>query len=208
MAPFFRKYAFLKNGAIVQDGIFPIGLKEHLLIYVAGGVGVLVSTFIVLIGMALFQRKWPIRAWITGVLIGLLFIGFAVGGALAADVVPQIRDRYNANIHTTSYTVQPFAKVNLDNAKDSVEYEYSPNYSVGLRYFGNPDLSSVTHSVSNGTLTINSRQFDQHRACSGLCIPSDYNMTIIVRSPHVPTGFYPDIPDAPMKPMDPDVLQN
>jgi phage shock protein PspC (stress-responsive transcriptional regulator) len=201
-------YAFLRSGAIVQDSIFPVGLKEHLVVYIAAGVGAIISLFIVLFGMAMFQRKWPIRPWITGILVGLLFAGLAVGGALTADVVPQVRDRYNANIHTTTYSVQPFTKVNLDNVDETVSYEYSPNYSISLRYFGHPDLSTVKYTVSNNVLSVNSRQFDQQRSCNGLCLPDDFNMTVVIRAPKMPAGFYPGVPDAPTSPAKPGVLQS
>jgi phage shock protein PspC (stress-responsive transcriptional regulator) len=193
-------YAFLRSGAIVQGGIFPVGFKEHLLIYVAAGVCAIISLFIVIFGMAVFWRKWPIRSWLTGTLIGLMLIGITVGSALAADVAPQVRNRYNADFHTTTYSVQPFTKVNLDNVNDSVSYQFSPKYSLSLRYFDHPNISEVKYSVSNGVLSINTRQFDQNRYCNGLCIPNNYDLTVIVSAPNPPTAIYPGIPDAPTMP--------
>lgn len=201
-------YTFLKSGVVVQDGIFPVGLKEHLVIYIAASVFGIISLFVIIFGLAIFWRKWPIRSWLTGTLIGLMLLGIAVGSALTADIVPQVRNRYNANIHTTTYNVQQFSKIDLTNENDNIRYEYSPNYSVALRYFGHPSISSIKYSVKNGVLALDTRQFDQHRYCDSLCLPDGFNMTIIVRSPQPPIGFYPDIPVAPDMPIPPKLLQN
>jgi len=195
-------YTFLRSGAVVQDGIFPVGLKEHLVVYLAAGVGVIVSLFIVLFGMALFQRKWPIRPWITGILVGLLFAGLAAGGALAADVVPQVRNRYNSHIHTVSYSVQPFTKVNLDNASGNIQYQWSPTYSVSVRYWDNPNTSTVKTHVSGSVLYIDTQQLDHslENGCQGSCIPINYEPVITISSPQTPTAVYPGLPDAPALP--------
>ena len=101
-------YALLRGNALVQDNIFPVGLREHLVVYIAAGIAAMIGIFVVLFGLAVFRRRWPLHAWVTGTLIGLTLVGIAIGGALTADVVPQVRDRYrNANVHTTVRMEQP-----------------------------------------------------------------------------------------------------
>lgn len=70
----------LVHGNVVADNLFPIGFKEHLLVYLAAFVVAMVAIFIILFGMAVFRRKWPIRGWLTGVLAGLTIIGLVGGG--------------------------------------------------------------------------------------------------------------------------------
>jgi PspC domain-containing protein len=197
-------YAFLRDSTLLQNSIFPVGLKEHLVIYIGAGLAAIVSLFVVLFGMAMYRRKWPIHAWITGVLAGMALIGLAVGGALAADVAPQVRDRYNANMHTTVRTMTPFSAVNADTAGDdvAVNYRTGDTYSVSLRYFGHPDLSTIKTSVSNGVLMVETRDFNGHRDCHGeLCIPDDYSMVITITSP---TQLAPvDSPSFPASPVAP-----
>jgi phage shock protein PspC (stress-responsive transcriptional regulator) len=187
-------YAFLQSNVLLQDTPFPVGFKEHLLVYVAAAVAGIISLFIVLFGLSIYRRKWPIHAWITGTLIGLLFIGLTVGGALTADVAPQVRDRYNANVHTVTHTVKPFTTVNLNQIgnNETISYQTAATYSVSLQYYGHPNLSTVKTSVSRGVLTINSQQFNWHRDCQGLCIPNNYNLVITINSPNPPQVVGPD----------------
>jgi len=185
-------YMFLHNGNILQDSVFPIGFKEHLLVYIAAAVIGFIGLFIVLLGLAIFRRKWPIHMWVTGSLIGLMLICVATGAALTADVVPQVRDQYNANVHTTARQLKPFTKIELDEFAGNVDisYEYSPTYSVTLQYYGHPDLSSVKTTVTNGVLTIDTQNFNWNRNCQDLCIPKSYNLSFTVYSPTQPTSLY------------------
>lgn len=185
-------YVWLHNDNLLQDNIFPVGFREHLLLHIGIAVAALVSLFIILLGMAIFRRKWPIRNWITGVLVGLLLIGMAAGGALTADAVPNVRDRYNANVHTTTRSIKPFTAVNgdLGNGVD-VNYQASDKYSVSLKYYGNPDISNIKTTVTNGTLVIDTQQFDWHRNCSTICIPDTYDMQITINSPNQPQFNWP-----------------
>ncbi|MGH7157416.1 MAG: PspC domain-containing protein [Candidatus Saccharimonadales bacterium] len=177
-------YVLLHNGSFSQDNVFPVGFREHLLLDIGVAVAALISIFIILFGMAIFRRKWPIRTWITGILVGLIFIGAAAGGALAADVVPTVRDRYNANVHTITRPVQPFTSVNAFGDGFDLQYNPSDKYSVSINYYGNPNLSSLKTSVNNGVLTIDSSQFDWHRNCATLCLPDTYNVIVTVNSPN------------------------
>lgn len=195
-------YVFLRAGAL-HNSIFPVGLREHLVIGIAAGVVALIALFIVLFGMAVYRRKWPVHAWITGVLVGLVFVGLSVGDALTADIVPQVRDRYNANIHTTVRTLQPFTSVNTRGVDGDVDVEYrtADTYSVSLRYFGSPDLHTVKTTVLNGVLTVDTSDFHWQRDCPDeLCIPNDYNLTITINAPAQLRGDAPKLPTPPLKP--------
>jgi hypothetical protein len=179
-------YVQAHNAALMHDNIFPIGYREHLLLFVAMAILGLIALFIVLFGMAIFKRKWPIHAWVTGGLIGLVFVGLAAGVALAADTVPKVRDRYNANVHTQVRSVRPFTKINAVGKDATIRIEYSDKYFVQLKYYGAADPSAIKTSVSNGILLVDSQKYDWHRHCQVLCIPNSYNMEIIVGSPNAP----------------------
>ena len=186
-------YVLLHNAQLVQDNIFPIGFREHLLLHIAIAVAALISLFIILFGLAIFRRKWPIRTWITGILIGLLFIGMAAGGALAADTVPRVRDRYNSNIHTSLRQLKPFTNISYSGPNEGIDisYQISDKYTAALKYYDNPDISNLKTNVSNGTLTIDTSKFDWHRHCNALCLPPTYNMEIIISSPDQPQLDWP-----------------
>jgi phage shock protein PspC (stress-responsive transcriptional regulator) len=176
-------YFVVNHSSWQQGNIFPIGLREHLLVYIAMLVVGFIALFIILMGVAMFRRKWPIRTWITGVLIGIVFIGLAVGGALAGDVYPNIRDRYNANIHTSFRTLTPFSALDINGPETDINFQAANTYYVSLTYYGHPDLAEVKTIVQNKTLTIDSSQFDWHRNCQTICIPDTYNLVINIYAP-------------------------
>jgi phage shock protein PspC (stress-responsive transcriptional regulator) len=176
-------YFLINNQAWTQDNIFPVGLREQVLLDITLAVAALFALFIILFGIAMFRRKWPIRAWVTGMLVGLIFIGLAIGGALTADVVPNIRDRYNANVHTSVRSLAPFTTMNFTGPLD-INFQTSNTYSVSLSYYGHPDLAKVKTSVPNKSLLIDASQFDQHRNCQAICIPNNYNLVITVYAPN------------------------
>jgi phage shock protein PspC (stress-responsive transcriptional regulator) len=176
---------FLSRGSgWQQDNIFPVGLREHLLLDTAVAVAALLAVFITVLGIATFQRKWPIRTWLTGVLVGLMLVGLAIGGALAADVYPGVHGRYNANLHITTRSVPQFTGVNINNSDIGVNFQASDKYFIVLNYYGNPNLTTIKTSVKNGTLVIDTNQFNDHRNCQTLCIPPTYNLSVTIYSPN------------------------
>lgn len=189
-------YVLLHSGNLVQNNLFPVGLREHILLDVGLASAALIALFVVLLGVAIFRRKWPIYGWVTGVLIGLLLLSLAAGGALAADAAPQIRDRYNANRHDTVRSLPAFQNVNFLGSNDglNVDYRSSAKYGVDLNYYGHPDLSNLKTTVTNGTLLINTQGFDPHRHCQGLCIPDMYDVTVTIEAPNPPQVSFPDLP--------------
>jgi phage shock protein PspC (stress-responsive transcriptional regulator) len=179
-----KTYMLMHAGRLFQENLFPVGTAEHLLMDIGMILAGIVALFIVLFGMAIFRRKWPIRTWITGVLIGLFFIGLAAGIALAGDAAPKVRDRYSAATHTTTRSLAPFNSVTAVGDGVDVQYEYSDKYSVSLNYFDNPDLSKIKTTVVNGTLQIDSKQFDWRRKCDMLCMFPTYNMVLTIKAPN------------------------
>lgn len=186
-------YLLLHAGNLVQDNLFPVGLREHLLLDVGLAVATLISVFVVLVGLAIFRRKWPIRTWITGLLVSLLFIGLATGGALAADTVPRVRDRYNTNVHTVTRSLPAFTQVTVDGDSAETIFQYSQSYSVSLRYYESVDPSKIKTTVANGNLVIDSRGFDWRNHCgAALCLPKELNMQVTVYSPNAPSVGFKD----------------
>ena len=178
-------YFLSKSSIWGQYNIFPIGTTEHVLLYLAMFVTALAAVFIVLFGIAIFRRKWPIHSWVTGTLAGILLLGLTVCGALGGSVYPTVRDAYNANLHQTNRILQPFTSLNTNNDNIwDLNFAYSSTYYVKFNYFGRPNLSNISTKVINNTLVINTNNFDWHRNCKILCIPNTYNMSMTVYSPN------------------------
>lgn len=178
-------YYIARNQAWSKDNIFPIGASEHVLLGMAIGVTALIAVFIVIFGVAIFRRKWPIRTWITGVLVGLVFVGLAIVGALIADVYPAVKNAYNANTHQTIRSVKEFNSIDLEgNDLYNINFIPSHKYLVGFDYYGHPNLSKIITSVSKQTLFINTYNFKSTRDCATLCIPNNYNLSIDIYTPY------------------------
>ena len=181
----------LVHGNIIYDNLFPIGFKEHLLVYLGTFVATMIGIFIILFFMAVFRRKWPIRGWITGVLVGLTTIGLVGSAALAADIAPRVRDRYNANFNTLVKNVQPFTTVD-EIGSATVTTQVSDRYYVAIRYYIKSDPSQIKVSVNNGTLLVDASQYQLDRQCPSLCIPNHFDLDITIYSPNPSQISYPE----------------
>ncbi len=180
----------LVHGNIVADHLFPVGIKEHLLVYLGAFVAAMMGIFIILFGMTVYARKWPVRAWLSGVLVGLTLIGVVGGGALAADTVPNVRARYNSHLHTAVRPLQPFNSILVYGNNAVIDFRTASTYSASFKYFDNSNLGAIKTTVSKGVLIINSQNFNWHRTCPRLCIPDTYDMSVTISSPNVvPVNF-------------------
>jgi phage shock protein PspC (stress-responsive transcriptional regulator) len=200
-----RLYMILHNGRLFQENIFPVGFREQLLLWLGMGVFVIVSVFILLIGVATLRRKWPVRSWITGVLAGLLMLGSVTTAVLVADAVPRVRERYQTTLHTTAVKdIQPFSKVVTEGNID-IEYISAPSYGVTVHYSDNPDLTKLKVLVKDKVLYVDSRSLDATDHCYMLCLFPRYNMTVQIFAPTVKDFttpprtdiFFPTVPVAP-----------
>lgn len=200
-----ESYILVNGSTWGQYNIFPVGFREYLLLDIAMIVAGLIGLFVIFFGIAMFRRKWPIKTWITGTLVGLVLLGLAVGGALAGNVYPNIRDRYNANVHTSVRSLASFSALNISGPAN-INFETSNSYYVDLTYYGHPNLSNVKTIVQNKTLTIDSTQFVWNRHCQTICIPKTYNLAITIYSPNAQqlanqTGNIPSVPVMPLIPV-------
>jgi hypothetical protein len=179
-------YYVVRSNDWAKNNIFPIGLPEHALMYVVLAILGLMSIFLILFGIAIFRRKWPIKAWVTGVLAGLVFIGLAVGGSLTADVYPTVHSAYNANSHSTERIInQSFSNIYIEgDGIENINYVQSNKSMVVFSYYGHPNLNAIKTNVIGGNLIIDSSNFNPNRNCSTLCIPSMYRVDINVYSPN------------------------
>jgi phage shock protein PspC (stress-responsive transcriptional regulator) len=182
---FTRIYMSLHNGQLFQENLFPVGAREQWLLAIAMGLAVIAAVFLLLMGIAAFKHKWPIRSWLTGVLAGLFLVGSVAGLALTADVAPRVRDRYETSLHTTAVQgIQPFSKV-VTTGDIDIAYISSPNYSVNVHYVDHPDLSKLKIQVRDGTLYIDSTALDGIDHCTMLCLFPRYDMTVQIYAPNV-----------------------
>lgn len=182
-----QTYFFARSNAWYKNNIFPVGVTEHVVLYIGVAVAMLLSLFVILFGIAIYKRRWPIKTWVTGVLFGLALIGITVGGALGASVYPTIRNAYNANTHSYTVSVKPFTGVTLEGdsvQSANVDFYQSNNYQVVYNYYGHADINAIKTSVNNNVLTINGSGFNDRRDCSTICIPNSYELNITIYAPN------------------------
>lgn len=170
---------------ITTENLFPVGATEHFAVGACLVWLALVALFSVLIGIAMIRRKWPIAPWATGTLIGLLFIGLAAGISLGADIVPKVRSRVEAAHRTTTVSVSDFSNL-VASGNVMVDVEQSDKPRVTMRYVGNPDISKVQITSTDGTLRIDSSRLKDRSDCATLCLYQNYDFRITVYTPVAP----------------------
>jgi phage shock protein PspC (stress-responsive transcriptional regulator) len=175
-------YTALHQGHIFQENFYPVGASEQLLIAIGFAASLLISLLVIVLGMAMVRRKWPVAPWATGVIAGLLFVCLASGIALGADVAPRVRDRFEASQHTHIQTLQPFTSLDTK-GNIPVDIEQGGSYSVTYTYIGNPNLANIKVSNKNGNLTVDSTNFTSRTDCNVICMFPTYDMQIIVTTP-------------------------
>ena len=200
-----KTYMLLHGDKLIQENLFPVGVREHVLLNIGLGMGILVAILLVLIGIGTFRHKWPLRGWVSGILVGLFLLGSIVGGALAGDAAPHVRERYQATLHTTPIKdIQPFNKVITTGPLD-LTYISSPNYAVNLHYSGNFDTSKIKVQVRDNTLYIDSSALNNDNHCTMLCLYPRYDLTAQIYAPNIEDFntpkhtdvFYPSVPAIP-----------
>jgi phage shock protein PspC (stress-responsive transcriptional regulator) len=203
-----KVYMWLHHDRLFQENIFPVGAREHWLLSLVMGLVAIVAVFLILMGIAAFKRAWPVRGWITGILLGVFLVGSIASVALAADAVPRVRGRYEGTVHTTAIgDIQSFNQVKSIGRID-ISYTSSATYGVNIRYIGNPDLSKVKIHTSNNVLYIDSTKLDAQQHCNMLCLFPGYDMTVQLYAPTVEKFdtpprtdiFYRDVLVAPLAP--------
>ncbi|HEV2403012.1 MAG TPA: PspC domain-containing protein [Candidatus Saccharimonadales bacterium] len=181
-------YFTMQHTAWTQNNIFPIGLRENILLWIVFAFIGLVCVFIVLFGIAFLRHRWPIKAWVTGVLVGLIFIGLAIGGALTADVYPNVHDTYLKNTHTALRVMPPFSSLSIVSGgaiDNNINFVQSDKYMIAFNYYDHPNIAAVKASVNKGVLLIDTSNFGWVRSCSTPCFPNAYRLNITVYAPDV-----------------------
>jgi phage shock protein PspC (stress-responsive transcriptional regulator) len=178
-----RTYMAAHHGKLFEENLFPVGSTEQLLADLGLTLAGLLAVFLIICGVAIFKRRWPIKGWITGVLTAIFVIALAVTLALTAGVAPKVRDRYLSRSHTQTRSVQPFQDVVIQGKDVDYQWEYADTYSVSIHYFDNPDVSKIKTTVSNNLLTIDTSNYQRERNCDMLCIFPAYNLLVTVKGP-------------------------
>ncbi len=89
-------YLLVHGTQVNNRVVFPLGTLDTVVAICALGVVLILSIFLLVSGMAMIKRKWPLPGWATGSLIALFVVTGGVGTALALDAVPRVSDRVDA----------------------------------------------------------------------------------------------------------------
>jgi phage shock protein PspC (stress-responsive transcriptional regulator) len=196
-----KAYMLLHDGRLFQENLFPVGAREQWLVNLGVILVAIGAVLVILTGITVIRRKWPIRPWATIGLTGILFVIAAATAALSADVGPRVEARYQRGTHVSAIqNIQPFDKV-VSAGRLDVEYIPSTTHAVSLRYYGHPDISKIKFTVVDRTLHIDTAAFDSSHHCTMLCLFPKYNLVVEVAAPNlqnIDTGggeiFYPRVP--------------
>lgn len=171
------------NHDLVPAHIFPIGASETVLLCVSLLFLLMVALFLLIGGLAMVKRKWPLPGWGLGAMVAVALASLAVGAALSADAAPRIKDRYEAANHTYTLAVPEFNKLDVAGAMSTIRYEESPTYAVVVKYWGDVDVSKIKAEVKDKTLLFDARTLARETQCQRLCIFQSPIKEIIIQGP-------------------------
>ncbi|HEY5668163.1 MAG TPA: PspC domain-containing protein [Candidatus Saccharimonadales bacterium] len=182
-------YTLVHGAQIADEVVFPIGAEAVVGLFCAVVVAMIVTLALVLLGLAMFKRRWFVPGWVVATAVGVLIAALAAGTAIGLDIAPGIRDKQNAMHHTQMLNVTPFKNLTVI-AGMNTTYEYQPDskYSVEVKYFGaaKRDLS-FANQVKGDTLTIDSTHSVNEDVCHFLCLYNDSMVYVIIHAPSVDT---------------------
>ncbi len=89
-------YLLVHGSQVNNQVVFPVGTLETVAAVCALAVVLILSIFLLVSGMAMIKRRWPLPGWATGSLVALFVVAGGVGTALALDSVPRVSDRVDA----------------------------------------------------------------------------------------------------------------
>lgn len=177
-----------ENITPVQYRIFPASLAD----YIFGG-AVLATTAVICtaFGMAIIDRKWVMKKYVSITLVCLLIFGFAVAIGSGSRAYSLARTRYNNAFITTTQPLQPFNSIDItgsDARPQVVRFEYanSPSYAISAKYVKYANVSGITHNVDGGVLKIDTTKAKVNLPnCDILCIVRDEPYIITIQAPEV-----------------------
>lgn len=172
------------NHDLVPARIFPVGANEVALIALVLLALAMLSLFLLIAGVSVMKRKWRLPGWGLGAIVAVFLVSVAIGGALAADAAPKVKQRYDASQHTYALKVPEFHKLQVRGAFDtSIRYEESNDYSVSLKYWGDADATNLKAEVTDGTLIVDSRSLAESMRCHKLCLFHSPVLGVVISGP-------------------------
>jgi phage shock protein PspC (stress-responsive transcriptional regulator) len=177
--------SFLLITGLQIDGIdmFPVGIKEMLLVSCGLAVMLVVAAVLHIIGMSGIRYKWTAKGWLMGMLAGLFVLFCSLGTALAFSVGPGIEKRLDSVRQEKTLTQPEFTQLHVIGDSSYVTFEQSDRYAVEVRYMGSKDRDvSQLASVKDGQLTLDTKLFDNGKDCGFWCIDAD-NLEVKVFAP-------------------------
>lgn len=171
------------HGKVAGEVFFPIGSNETWALLAGVASAAIIFLLLMLVGISMIRRKWPIPGWVVAALFGLLFVTTPIAGALTADIVPDLQHRFDALHHTQTVDVTAFKKLDANGHDTRFIFVPDTKYKVEYKYLGKADVSKVHASVSGDTLHIDSNAFTNGNLCAAICLYSGPDLQIEVHAP-------------------------
>lgn len=178
-------YLAIRGSAVFQEEIFPVGGSEILLTVMSLLASAILCLFLLLIGLAMIRRKWLVSGWVVAALLGVLFASLAVASAMLPDVIPKVRDRYEAAHHSTVRGLEKFSELKVTGKHANFSFKPDSKYFLELRYLGEIDPSSVKTSIDGKQLTVDATEFAKLNECKTICLFSDREIDVIIHAPEL-----------------------
>ncbi len=176
-------YGLVRGLQVANMTLFPVGSEQVVILICAFVVVGLFAGMLIILGRILVRRKWTMPGWALAAMVGVFIVAASVGGGLAADATPTIRDQYDHLQHSQRIPVKSFTKLNFVGSNVMYIREFGPTPVVHIKTLGNIDTSKIKISEKDGALTVDTRAFNPNQNCTMVCPYGDTNTEIVVEAP-------------------------
>lgn len=177
-------YALFGNtGYIDASKLQAFGIREILFVLIGSLAAIGAFALILLTGISMIKRRWPIPTWATAMLFAAVIIGGATGTAMGFDIVRSVSEKYEASKRTEIRQLSAFTKLELSSYNTTVMYEPADTHSVEVRTKGKVDTNALKTDVVDGTLRF-TNEATSHNVCGfSPCIQLEHAEIVV----HAPT---------------------
>jgi len=190
-------YGLINGIQVGSTALFPVGGEQVAEVVCGFVLAALVTLLLMISGLALVRRKWPLPGWALAAVVGVFVAAASLGTAFGFDTAPAVKARYESFYTTRAYTLaQPVTQIHFRGDRAAYEVRHGDRPGLVIRTFGKRDTGSIKYSQDkNGVLTVDSSSYRVGDGCTWVCPFADGTSAKVVVEVGTDQPVAADAPD-------------